>query len=201
MISAPTLIFMLNFVGVNSVRLITIRNAEGGVPYIVLCNPKRREMMNTTQYDILDSQFDDNIFKQLSALDKLCVGADGWSVESFRSETQKDNGIVLYIMDDERVIALLSGYTAVGEADITSVAVHPNYRRKGLAQKLMEHFEAHLPDDTESIFLEVRESNSDAIALYQKCGFEQLSVRKNFYTDPRENALVMQKNFHKGATV
>ena len=157
--------------------------------------------MNTTQYDILDSQFDDNIFKQLSALDKLCVGADGWSVESFRSETQKDNGIVLYIMDDERVIALLSGYTAVGEADITSVAVHPNYRRKGLAQKLMEHFEAHLPDDTESIFLEVRESNSDAIALYQKCGFEQLSVRKNFYTDPRENALVMQKNFHKGATV
>ena len=149
--------------------------------------------MNTTQYDILDSQFDDNIFAQLSALDKLCVGADGWSADSFRSETQKDNGIVLYIMDGEHVIALLSGYTAVGEADITSVAVHPDHRRKGLAQSLIEHFEAHLPDDTESIFLEVRESNSGAIALYQKCGFEQLSIRRNFYVSPRENAVVMQK--------
>lgn len=149
--------------------------------------------MNSTQNDILDSQFNDNIYSQLSALDKLCVGADGWSAESFRSETQKDNGIVLYIMDGEQVMALLSGYTAVGEADITSVAVHPDYRRKGLAQKLMEYFEAHLPSDTESIFLEVRESNSSAIALYRKCGFMQLSVRRNFYTDPRENAVVMQK--------
>lgn len=149
--------------------------------------------MNTTQYDILDSQFNDDIFEQLSALDKLCVGTDGWSADSFRSETQKDNGIVLYIMFGGRVIALLSGYTAVGEADITSVAVHPDYRRKGLAQSLIEHFEAHLPNDTESIFLEVRESNCGAVALYQKCGFEQLSIRKNFYTSPRENAVVMQK--------
>ena len=149
--------------------------------------------MNNSQYDIIDSQFDDDIFTQLSALDKLCVGADGWSAESFRSETQKDSGIVLYIMDREHVIALLSGYTAVGEADITSVAVHPDYRRKGLAQKLMEHFESILPNDTESIFLEVRESNSGAIALYKKCGFEHLSVRKNFYVSPRENAVVMQK--------
>ena len=149
--------------------------------------------MNNSQYAILDSKFNDDIFEHLSALDKLCVGADGWSADSFRSETQKDNGIVLYIMDGEHVIALLSGYTAVGEADITSVAVHPDHRRKGLAQSLIEHFEAHLPDDTESIFLEVRESNSNAIALYQKCGFEQLSIRKNFYTSPRENAVVMQK--------
>ena len=149
--------------------------------------------MTTTQYAILDSQFNDDIFAQLSALDKLCVGADGWSAESFRSETQKDNGIVLYITDDVRVIALLSGYTAVGEADITSVAVHPDYRRKGLAQKLLERFAELLPKDTESIFLEVRQSNEAAISLYKKFGFEELSVRRNFYTDPRENAVVMQK--------
>ncbi|MBQ3948377.1 MAG: ribosomal protein S18-alanine N-acetyltransferase [Ruminococcus sp.] len=146
-----------------------------------------------TYLDILDSDFSDDIFEQLSALDKLCVGADGWSADSFRSEAEKDTGHILYITDSENVIALLSGYHAVGEGDITSVAVHPDYRRKGLAKKLIEKFENSLPEDTESIFLEVRESNCGAIALYEKCGFERLSVRKNFYSQPRENAVVMQK--------
>lgn len=131
--------------------------------------------------------------EKLSALDRLCVGADGWSAESFRSEAEKENGIVLCITDGEDMAALLSGYTAVGEADITSVAVAPEYRRRGLALRLMERFEELLPEDTESIFLEVRESNAAAIALYEKCGFLRLSVRKNFYSSPRENAVVMQK--------
>lgn len=146
-----------------------------------------------TYLDILDSDFSDDIFEQLSALDKLCVGADGWSADSFRSEAEKNTGHILYITDSGKVIALLSGYHAVGEGDITSVAVHPDYRRKGLAKKLIEKFENSLPEDTESIFLEVRESNCEAIALYEKCGFERLSVRKNFYSQPRENAVVMQK--------
>ncbi len=150
-------------------------------------------MIFMTDFDILDSDFSDDIFEQLSALDKLCVCADGWSADSFRSEAEKDTGHILYITDSGNVIALLSGYHAVGEGDITSVAVHPDYRRKGLAKKLIEKFENSLPEDTESIFLEVRESNCGAIALYEKCGFERLSVRKNFYSQPRENAVVMQK--------
>ena len=138
----------------------------------------------------------DRVFEELSALDRLCVGADGWSESAFRSETEKDNGIVLYIEENGHVAALMSGYTAVGEADITSVAVSPEHRRKGLGIRLIEAFESLLPEDTESIFLEVRESNSGAIALYEKYGFERLSVRKNFYTDPRENAVVMQKKLN-----
>lgn len=133
------------------------------------------------------------IYEQLSALDKLCVGADGWSADSFRAEAEKENGIVLYIAECGQMCALLSGYTAVGEADITSVAVHPDFRRRGLANMLMCRFEELLPDDTESIFLEVRESNAGAIALYEKCGFERLSVRRRFYRDPVEDAVVMVK--------
>lgn len=139
------------------------------------------------------AELPDRVFEELSALDKLCVGSDGWSESAFRSETVKPNGIVLYIEEDCRVVALLSGYTAVGEADITSVAVSPEYRRRGLAGCLIEAFESLLPEDTESIFLEVRESNSEALSLYGKRGFERLSVRKDFYADPRENAVVMQK--------
>ncbi|MBR6069641.1 MAG: ribosomal protein S18-alanine N-acetyltransferase [Ruminococcus sp.] len=138
----------------------------------------------------------DTLYVELSALDKLCVGAEGWSAESFMSEAEKDNGIVLYITDGDRIAALLSGYTAVGEADITSVAVHPDFRRRGYARALTERFEELLPDDTEDIFLEVRESNAGAIALYEKCGFERLSVRKGFYVSPRENAVVMRKSIN-----
>lgn len=153
--------------------------------------------MGDSQFSILNSHFSPAIFEQLSELDRLCVGAEGWSAESFRSETEKETGHVLYIMDGERVIALLSGYHAVGEGDITSVAVHPDHRRKGLAEKLMNAFEHSLPEDTESIFLEVRESNAPAIALYEKCGFVRLAIRKNFYDNPRENAVVMEKKLIK----
>ena len=138
---------------------------------------------------------DISVFEQLSALDRSAVGSEGWSAESFRSEAEKENGAVLYITDGDEVVALLSGYSAVGEGDITSVAVDPRYRRRGLAKMLIDEFAGLLPDDTEGIFLEVRESNAAAIALYEKCGFERLSVRKNFYDAPRENAVVMVKRF------
>ena len=138
---------------------------------------------------------DGDIFERLSVLDRKCVGCDGWSADSFRSEVKKENGIVLCFRDNNNVIALLSGYFAEGEGDITSVAVEPDFRRNGLAQRLITEFENLLPDNTENIFLEVRESNNSAINLYEKCGFERLSVRKNFYINPRENAVVMIKNY------
>lgn len=137
---------------------------------------------------------DIEIFEKLSGLDKKCVGNEGWSAESFISEVRKDNGIVLCFTDGNNIIALLSGYFAEGEGDITSVAVDENFRRMGLANKLITEFIGNLPENTENIFLEVRENNTPAINLYKKCGFEKLSVRKNFYSNPCENAIVMVKN-------
>ena len=154
-------------------------------------------MGNDAGFPIFSSGFSAETAERLSALDKLCVGAEGWSAASFLSESEKPNGIVLYIMDGDEVIALLSGYHAAGEGDITSVAVCPDYRRRGLASALLKEFERLLPEDTESIFLEVRQSNSAAIELYRQAGFEDLSVRKRFYSAPEEDALVMRKELHK----
>lgn len=137
----------------------------------------------------------DELFNQLSAIDRICVGAEGWSAASFKSEAEKDCGIVLYIEENGAVIALLCGYYAIGEGDITSVAVSPDHRRKGLALKMIQKFESLLPDDTENIFLEARESNHAARSLYEKSGFSVISVRKNFYRSPLENAVVMMKKF------
>lgn len=150
-------------------------------------------MIMELRIERITAEYDSTIYSRLSELDKLCVGADGWSEESFRSECAKENGIVIGGFIGDKLTALVSGYTAEGEADITSVAVNPEYRRKGFAYQLIGVFESILPENTESIFLEVRESNFSAIGLYEKLGFEKLSVRKNFYVNPRENAVVMQK--------
>lgn len=133
------------------------------------------------------------VFEALAELENITIGSEGWSAVSFAEEAARDNGYVLYILCEGRAAALLTGYYAVGEGDITNVAVHPDFRRKGLAIRLISEFERLLPDDAEELFLEVRESNAPAIGLYEKCGFERLSVRKNFYTDPCENAVVMRK--------
>lgn len=144
-----------------------------------------------------DKNTSEQLFVSLSQLDKLCVGADGWSADSFKSEAEKDNGIVLYAVENEVVTGLICGYFAADEAEITSVAVAPEYRRKGIAGQLMKAYLTALPEITNSIFLEVRESNFPAIGLYEKFGFEKISIRKNFYSFPDENAVVMQHIINK----
>ena len=133
------------------------------------------------------------VFSSLSVLDKKCIGADGWSAESFKSEVEKENGVVICCYADCCVVGLICGYFAGDEADITSVAVDEDYRHNGIALQLLQEFEKNLPEYISEIFLEVRESNIPAISLYEKCGFEKLSVRKNFYENPSENAVVMVK--------
>ncbi len=137
------------------------------------------------------------IFRQLSELDKLCVGADGWSADSFISEAARESGIVLYAAENMQIAGLICGCFGADQSDITSIAVAPEYRRQGIANDLINEFISLLPNMTESIFLEVRESNSAAIALYKKSGFEQVSIRKRFYSAPDENALIMRKDLNK----
>lgn len=139
-----------------------------------------------------DKNTPDRVFAELEELERKAI-ADGWSAKSFRSEAAKENGWVLYIQEGGKPAALLTGYYAAGEGDITNVAVSPEYRRRGLACELIAEFIRQLPDDAQEIFLEVRESNIPAIELYRKCGFEQVGIRKGFYVNPRENAIVMKK--------
>lgn len=138
------------------------------------------------------------LFAEMEMLEKEAIPG-GWSAESFRSEAQKENGYVLCARDGDTLCAFLTGYAAAGEGDITNVVTSPEFRRKGLATRLIGEFERLLPSSTENIFLEVRESNGVAIGLYEKCGFIAISTRKNFYTDPSENAIVMKKEIRKNA--
>ena len=138
-----------------------------------------------------------SLFEGLSELDKLSVGADGWSARDFYDEAAKDGGIVLAMLDGNKVIGAIAGFTASNTGEILTVAVSPEYRRQGIADKLMDRFFSLLPDDVDNIALEVRQSNNAAISLYEKYGFEKMGVRRRFYRDPVEDADIMVKKIKR----
>ena len=143
----------------------------------------------------INAAFPRTVFDDLSALDKICVGADGWSAQDFLDEAAKEGGIVLAALDGDRIIGAVAGFTASDTGEILTVATAPEYRRKGIARKLLTEFFSLIPDETETIALEVRQSNTAAIALYESFGFEKAGVRKRFYRDPVEDADIMVKKF------
>lgn len=143
----------------------------------------------------INAAFPRTVFDDLSALDKICVGADGWSAQDFLDEAAKEGGIVLTAFDGARIIGAVAGFTASDTGEILTVATAPEYRRKGIARNLLTEFFSLIPDETETIALEVRQSNTAAIALYESFGFEKAGVRKRFYRDPVEDADIMVKTF------
>jgi ribosomal-protein-alanine acetyltransferase len=145
---------------------------------------------------IILSEFTNIEFEQLSALDKKCIGAEGWSANSFREQAEAPGGIVLAAYCGEKLAGLIAGFTASDTGEILTVSVSPEYRRQGIARQLITAFLEQVPEGTENIALEVRRSNAAAIGLYKSFGFEDAGVRKRFYTDPEEDAIVMVKTIH-----
>lgn len=131
----------------------------------------------------------------VAALEKLCF-SDPWSVSSIASEL--DNPLSLWLVweEDGAAAAYLGVQRVPPQADVMNVAVSPALRRRGIARALFAELERRLPEIDE-LFLEVRASNSGAIALYRTLGFEQVGRRPNYYFDPREDALILRKElFH-----
>ena len=127
----------------------------------------------------------------VAALEKLCF-SDPWSVSSIASEL--DNPLSLWLVweEDGTAAAYLGVQRVPPQADVMNVAVSPALRRRGIARALFAELERRLPE-IEELFLEVRASNSGAIALYRTLGFEQVGRRPNYYLDPREDALILRK--------
>ncbi len=158
---------------------------------------ERNDYMKDYVIKAINADSPHTVFDDLSALDKICVGDDGWSARDFYDEADKDGGIVLAVTDGERVIGAIAGFTASDTGEILTVATAPEYRRQGIARTLLTEFLRLIPDETENIALEVRQSNSAAIALYEQFGFEKKGVRKRFYRSPVEDADVMVKNISR----
>jgi ribosomal-protein-alanine N-acetyltransferase len=116
-----------------------------------------------------------------------------WSRSMFAAELQKPSSLALGAYGETDVLvgyAIVSRY--VDAWHLMNVAVAPAYRRRGVARALLERlFEVTAADPRRGYTLEVRVSNVDAIRLYERLGFEPRGIRRGYYTDNREDALIM----------
>jgi ribosomal-protein-alanine N-acetyltransferase len=130
---------------------------------------------------------------EVAKLDKLCFSLP-WSEKSFELLCDGKN-VGFVAVNDGEVVAYGGMLVVLDEGQITNIAVHPSYRRQGLGERIVSSLlEYGKEKQLSNISLEVRESNTAAKALYEKLGFLSVGVRKNFYSFPTENAIVMIKN-------
>ena len=134
---------------------------------------------------------------QIAELEKLCF-SDAWSENSIRSELTNKLSLWLVAVDCDRVAGYIGSQTVLGWADMMNLCVSPDYRRQGIGEKLTVELERQLREEkVECLTLEVRVSNAPAIALYEKLGFRQVGKRPRYYEKPREDALILRKEFEK----
>ena len=132
---------------------------------------------------------------QVAELEKICF-SDPWSEKSVAYELTNPLSCWLVAIEDGRVAGYIGSQTVMGESDMMNVAVHPDYRRRGIAERLVNDLvEALKAFESHCLTLEVRESNDSARALYAKLGFCQVGLRKNYYRNPKEDALILRKEF------
>lgn len=133
---------------------------------------------------------------EIARLEAECF-SQPWSENALSEELKNENSHFLAAVSD-RVLGYIGVQEICGEAYITNVAVFGEYRKEGIGRKLLnEACNGAKERGCEFITLEVRESNSAAIALYESEGFEKAGVRKNFYSSPTENGIIYTKNFIK----
>jgi ribosomal-protein-alanine N-acetyltransferase len=121
-----------------------------------------------------------------------------WSRSMFAGELAKPSSICLGAIDadaDGRLVAYLVISRYVDAWHVMNVAVDPPYRRRGIAWRLLEElFRLTEGDPQRGYTLEVRVSNAAAISLYEQMGFQPTGLRRGYYTDNKEDALVMWKD-------
>ena len=138
-------------------------------------------------------KMDETHVSAIAEIEKLCF-SDPWSENSISGELNSRLSYWLVAMEEGALLGYIGSQSVLGESDMMNVAVHPDYRRRGIAQalilQLMQDLKAR---DNVNLSLEVRASNVPAIMLYEKLGFEVAGRRPNYYRHPKEDALIMKK--------
>ena len=118
-----------------------------------------------------------------------------WSRSMFASELAKPTSICLGAFEGSELVGYIVNSRYVDAWHVMNVAVDPDRQRRGIATALLEHlFDLTREDERRGYTLEVRVSNEDAIRLYEKLGFESRGLRRGYYTDNREDALIMWRD-------
>lgn len=130
----------------------------------------------------------------LLGLEKDCFGGEAFTDTQLRQVLLARYGLAMGIWEDSLLVGAALLEVLVPESELHSLAVLPGKRRRGLGAALLKSaLSAARKRGATEMFLEVRRSNQAAIALYERAGFAALSVRRGYYSHPREDALVMCK--------
>ncbi len=133
--------------------------------------------------------------EQIAELEKVCF-SDPWSLHSISSELHNPLSLWLVAEENGVVAGYVGSQSVLGEADMMNLAVSPAIRRQGIGRKLVQELVEHLKQqDVHILVLEVRVSNEPAIRLYQELGFIQVGRRPNYYVHPKEDALILRKEW------
>jgi len=119
-----------------------------------------------------------------------------WSEKSIASELDNPLSLWLVALSDEQVIGYVGSQCVMDEADMMNIAVAESFRRKGVARELVNALVSALSSrHVHSLTLEVRASNEAAKSLYDAMGFRQVGRRPNYYSAPKEDALILRKEW------
>ena len=131
----------------------------------------------------------------VAELEQICF-SDPWCAEAVASELDNPLSLWLVAVAGDAVIGYVGSQSVLGEADMMNLAVSPAHRRGGVAKTLLQALEQALQENqVYCLSLEVRQSNEPARTLYTTCGYEQVGLRPNYYRHPRENALILKKQW------
>ncbi len=132
-----------------------------------------------------------------ASAERICF-AHPWKEDAMRQRLADENTDFFIAMAGQTPLGYTAMETAADEGYVFNTAVFPDYRGKGVGTALVRRL-IKLSEETglRLLTLEVRAGNLPAISLYKKCGFEKAGERKNYYSDPTENALLMTRFFHK----
>ena len=150
------------------------------------------EDVSVTDYQILPWQ--ESYGEDAARMERECFG-ETITAEAFcRFADAPANHYCCAVKADGTLLGYGGISLVADEAEIITVAVSPAHRRQGIARALMEHMLCLAEDARASVYLEVRASNTPARELYLSLGFAETGVRKNYYTSPREDAVLMMRS-------
>lgn len=129
---------------------------------------------------------DINYIEQIFNLEKEIFKNSAFSIDYLKTLIKNDNSFIYIYLIDNQVCGYLMVLDSIDVYEILAIATVEEYRNKGIAQELLDKIKI------KDIFLEVRESNQIAINFYKKNKFNQISIRKNYYSETNENAIIMK---------
>ena len=131
----------------------------------------------------------------VAELERLCFSAP-WNEAMLEEELYNDTAsFIVAEGEDGQVLGYAGLHVILDEGYIDNVAVRPTCRRQGIADRLLDVFCRFGQANLAFLTLEVRPSNTAAVALYEKHGFQQAGRRKDYYENPREDALLLTREF------